>query len=101
MLIFALWKEQLLNYRPVIEDEHAYYDQINQVVQLVLTQDIAFAKRGDFHYRYQGNAYTFEVGGPNKTADQIGHTEGFYTVVDDKATASSWRVPLWLFGLGY
>lgn len=69
--------------------------------KLAFPPEITLPKRGDFHYRYQGNTYTFEVGGPNKTADQIGHTEGFYTIVDAKATASAWRVPLWLFGLGY
>lgn len=63
--------------------------------------EITLPKKGDFHYRYRGETYIFEIGGPNKTADQIGHGLGYYTVVDAKATASPHRIPLWLFGLLY
>jgi predicted AAA+ superfamily ATPase len=69
--------------------------------KLAFPPEVTLPKRGDFHYRYQGAAYTFEIGGPNKTADQIGRAPGSYTVVDAKATATEHRIPLWLFGLLY
>ncbi|MEM6394974.1 MAG: AAA family ATPase [Bacteroidota bacterium] len=83
--------------------ETFFLNQLNNLKarKLAFPPEISLPKQGDFKYKYQGNQYIFEVGGPNKQADQIGNKPGFYTVVDAKATAAAHRVPLWLFGLMY
>ena len=83
--------------------ETFFYNQLSSLRRrkLAFPPDITLPKKGDFRYIYQGTTYTFEVGGPNKTADQIGRAEGYYTVVDAEATAMPHRIPLWLFGLMY
>ncbi|MEM8584720.1 MAG: AAA family ATPase [Bacteroidota bacterium] len=83
--------------------ETFFLNQLNnqKARKLAFPPEISLPKNGDFQYLYQGERYIFEIGGPNKTADQIGTNPGFYTVVDAKATAAPHRIPLWLFGLLY
>lgn len=83
--------------------ETFFYNQLNCLARrkLAFPPEIRLPKTGDFNYRHQSNNYTFEVGGPNKTADQIGTSPGRYTVVDAEATVAQHRIPLWLFGMFY
>ncbi|NJC27641.1 ATP-binding protein [Neolewinella antarctica] len=83
--------------------ETFFYNQLSYLVRrkLAFPPEIRLPKKGDFIYRYQGEAYVFEIGGPNKTADQIGTGPGCFTVVDAAATAAGHRIPLWLFGFFY
>ncbi|MEM6395617.1 MAG: AAA family ATPase [Bacteroidota bacterium] len=83
--------------------ETFFFNQLSHLRNRVLAfqPEISLPKKGDFIYQYQGDRFVFEVSGPNKTADQIGRDTNHFTVVDDKASASPHRIPLWLFGLLY
>jgi predicted AAA+ superfamily ATPase len=83
--------------------ETFFLNQLNYLRQrtLGIAPDIRLPSQGDFLYRFRDEEYIFEVGGPNKTADQIGTGPGRYTVVDDKITTAPHRIPLWLLGLLY
>ncbi|MCQ2375722.1 MAG: AAA family ATPase [Salinivirgaceae bacterium] len=50
---------------------------------------------------FEVNGYTFEVGGKNKTAQQIKGVENSYIVKDDIEYASLREIPLWMFGFLY
>jgi len=45
--------------------------------------------------------YTLEVGGKNKTAEQIENINNAYLAIDDDFIGSNNRIPLWLFGFLY
>lgn len=45
--------------------------------------------------------WTFEVGGPSKTGEQIRGLPGAYIAADDIKEGSGNRIPLWLFGFLY
>lgn len=45
--------------------------------------------------------YYFEVGGKNKTSEQIKSLDNSYLAVDDIEQGSKTRIPLWLFGFLY
>lgn len=47
------------------------------------------------------DSYTFEVGGPSKTARQIRGVPSSYLAIDGIIQGSGNRIPLWLFGLLY
>lgn len=83
--------------------ETFFYNQLSYLVRrkLAFPPDIRLPKVGDFSYRHQDAYYQFEIGGPNKSADQIGTGPGCYTVVDTTTTALPHRIPLWLFGFLY
>lgn len=42
--------------------------------------------------------FVFEVGGKNKTREQIKNVENSYLIVDDVEVGSGNKIPLWLFG---
>jgi hypothetical protein len=47
------------------------------------------------------NKYTFEVGGKNKTGQQIQNIKNSYLAIDEIETGYMNKIPLWLFGFMY
>ncbi len=56
-----------------------------------------YSEKGDFSV----NNYIFEIGGKNKTADQIKNLKDGYFVLDDILTGGKKTIPLYLFGFLY
>ncbi|MDZ7819770.1 MAG: AAA family ATPase, partial [Aliarcobacter sp.] len=65
------------------------------VSQLKHLHNIEISNKGDF---YIDNKYTFEVGGENKSFNQIKDIKNSYLVIDTDSTENEKKVPLWLFG---
>lgn len=65
--------------------------------QLIQKHTITASKYGDFMIDDQ---YTFEIGGPSKSTQQIKGVPNAYLALDIKA-GSSKHIPLWLFGMLY
>lgn len=64
-----------------------------------LIDDRVFAaKKGDF---LVDNKFTFEVGGKNKSFEQIKDVENSYIAADDIEIGFGAKIPLWLFGFLY
>ena len=59
---------------------------------------IYYVDRGDF---LVDETYTFEIGGKNKSFDQIKELENAFVVSDDIEIGFENRIPLWLFGFLY
>jgi uncharacterized protein len=59
---------------------------------------IDYTKKGDF---LVNNKYTFEVGGRNKTSEQISGISNAFLVKDEIETGYRNSIPLYLFGLQY
>lgn len=59
---------------------------------------VTYPKTGDFLI---DNEYLFEVGGKNRTRQQIAGKENTYLAVDDIEVGSKRRIPLWLAGFLY
>lgn len=68
---------------------------LNQIKHL---HDVTLAKKGDFLINEK---YVFEVGGRNKTFQQIAGIENSWIVSDDIETGFEHKIPLWLFGFLY
>lgn len=66
--------------------------------QLSLNHDVYAPSQGDF---LVDNKYLFEVGGKNKTFEQIKDMQDCFLAVDDTEVGSRNRIPLWMFGLLY
>lgn len=66
--------------------------------QLSLNHDVYAPSQGDF---LVDNKYLFEVGGKNKTFEQIKDIQDSFLAVDDTEVGSRNRIPLWMFGLLY
>lgn len=66
--------------------------------QMRCAHEVLLPKQGDFEV---DRKYLFEVGGPNKTFEQIKDLPNSYLAVDDIEVGSRHRIPLWLFGLMY
>jgi len=47
------------------------------------------------------DTYVFEIGGPTKTADQLGQQKNSYVAADEIVTGAPWQIPLWVFGMNY
>ena len=60
--------------------------------------DLLIPKQGDF---LADGRYIFEVGGPQKTFDQIAGLPDSYLAIDDIEIGNGNRIPLWLFGCLY
>jgi uncharacterized protein len=67
------------------------------VNQLQAVEKVLLAPQGDFIV----DKYTFEVGGKNKTFDQIKNIENSFVVADDIEIGHKNKIPLWLFGMMY
>jgi len=59
---------------------------------------VEYVKDGDFRI---DRKYTFEVGGKNKTTEQIQGAKNSFIAADDIEYGNSKRIPLWLFGFMY
>lgn len=59
---------------------------------------VCYPAKGDF---LVGNKYLFEVGGANKTFEQIKDVPDSFLAIDNTETGYKNRIPLWLFGFLY
>ncbi|MCC8113918.1 MAG: hypothetical protein LIP03_07965 [Bacteroidales bacterium] len=66
--------------------------------QLRQAHQMRMPPSGDF---FVDEKYTFEVGGPNKTFDQIANLPDSFLAIDDIEIGYGHRIPLWMFGLLY
>jgi predicted AAA+ superfamily ATPase len=66
--------------------------------QVSAVSSVVMPKTGDF---LVGGTYLFEVGGKNKTFEQIKDLPNSYLAVDDVEFGYKNRIPLWMFGLLY
>jgi len=63
-----------------------------------LDDQLLATKKGDFLVK---NRYTFEIGGKNKSFEQIADIPNSFVVADDIEVGVGNKVPLWLFGFLY
>lgn len=68
------------------------------ISQLRVLHDVRYPKQGDFLI---DDKFLFEVGGKNKTFEQIADVPNSYLAVDDTEVGSGCRIPLWMFGFLY
>lgn len=66
--------------------------------QVGAVTDLLIPKQGDF---LADGRCIFEVGGPQKTFDQIAGLPDSYLAIDDMEVGNGNRIPLWLFGCLY
>ena len=66
--------------------------------QMAVNHEVNTPKKGDFLVDAH---YLFEVGGKNKTFDQIKDIPDSFLAVDETEVGFANRIPLWLFGLTY
>ena len=59
---------------------------------------LSYPAKGDF---LVDDTYTFEVGGKNKSFEQIKDVKQSYIVADDIEVGYGKKIPLWLFGMMY
>lgn len=59
---------------------------------------VTLPKKGDF---FVNNQYLFEIGGKNKSFEQIKSLKNSYLVCDDMEQGVGNKIPLWLFGFLY
>lgn len=68
------------------------------VNQIANTHQISYSEIGDFKVN---DEFIFEIGGKNKTQQQIKNTEKSYIVADNIEFGIGNKIPLWLFGFLY
>ena len=66
--------------------------------QMAVNHEVNTPKKRDFLVDGQ---YLFEVGGKNKTFDQIKDVPNSFLAVDETEVGFANRIPLWMFGLSY
>ncbi|MCF8367490.1 MAG: AAA family ATPase [Bacteroidales bacterium] len=66
--------------------------------QLIQKHKLLSVKKGDF---LVDNKYTFEIGGRNKTNEQIAGLNNAFVVADDIEFGYKNTIPLWMFGFLY
>lgn len=66
--------------------------------QMQVSYQVTLPKFGDFMVDDQ---FVFEIGGPNKTAQQIQGIPNAYLALDQIKTGLGNKIPLWLFGFLY
>ena len=66
--------------------------------QLMVGHKVSVAKKGDFLI---DGKYTIEVGGKNKSFDQIKDLADSFVVADNLEIGWGNKIPLWLFGFCY
>jgi predicted AAA+ superfamily ATPase len=84
-----------------IAEENAVIGNLREtffINQLTHDHKINLPKNGDF---LVNDTYTFEVGGKNKTRQQIGAIKDAYLVIDNIETGVNKTIPLWMFGFLY
>ena len=72
--------------------ETFFLNQLSEVVP------VHYPAKGDF---LVDNKYLFEVGGANKTFDQIKDIADSFLAIDNTETGYKNRIPLWIFGFLY
>ncbi len=68
------------------------------VSQVKVKHSIYYANRGDF---LVDNRYIFEIGGKNKSFNQIKDLSDSFVVSDDIEIGFDAKIPLWIFGMLY
>ena len=66
--------------------------------QLSAVADVNYPTKGDF---IVNDRFLFEVGGKNKTFDQIKDIPDSFLAIDGVETGHANRIPLWMFGMLY
>ena len=66
--------------------------------QLSSVAEVSYPRKGDF---IVNRKYLFEVGGRNKTFNQIKDIPNSFLAVDGVETGIFNRIPLWMFGMLY
>lgn len=66
--------------------------------QLAVTHKVTTSSQADFMI---DDTYTFEIGGPNKTREQIKGVPMAYIAADGIKGGTGNRIPLWMFGFLY
>lgn len=66
--------------------------------QLAAVAEVSYPRKGDFLVNHK---HLFEVGGKNKTFDQLKGAHDSFLAIDDVETGFGDRIPLWMFGLLY
>ena len=74
------------------ERETYFYNQLDVVA------DVKYPSKGDF---LVSEKYLFEVGGRNKTFEQIADIPDSFLAVDNTEVGHGNRIPLWMFGFLY
>jgi uncharacterized protein len=72
--------------------ETFFYNQIHNF------RKVSYPEKGDF---LVDSRYVFEIGGKNKSNQQLQNIPDSYRVVDDIETGFGNKIPLWLFGFLY
>ena len=65
---------------------------------LLIDENILLSSQGDFKI---SNRYTVEIGGKNKSFEQIKNIENSFVLSDDIEMGFGSKIPLWLFGFLY
>ena len=60
--------------------------------------DVSYPNIGDF---LVDDKYTFEIGGKNKSFEQIKNIDNSFVVADNIESGFKNKIPLWLFGFLY
>jgi len=68
------------------------------VSQLKIMHTIKYVQKGDF---IVDDKYTFEIGGKNKSFEQIKDVLNSFVVADELEVGFKNKIPLWLFGFLY
>jgi len=68
------------------------------VSQLSYGHQVHYHDQGDF---IVDDTFVFEIGGPGKTAHQLGGRKNSYVAADEIVTGAPWQIPLWIFGMNY
>ena len=66
--------------------------------QIMESHSATFSGEGDF---FVDGKYTIEVGGKDKTFDQIKDIQDSFLAIDDVESGHRNKIPLWLFGFLY
>ena len=89
-------------YYPFFDEGKKFYGQkLLETTNLVLDEvlhNVTSSRFGDFTI---DDTYTFEIGGPSKTREQIRGVPDAYIAADGIKGGSGNKIPLWLFGFLY
>lgn len=114
--LLAIYTEEVKNLKSLSKPDKIYLDNTNLMYclsthidvgtlretfffnQLHATQEVLLPANGDFMVNRE---YLFEVGGRNKTFEQIKDIPNSFLAVDDLEIGHHNRIPLWMFGLLY
>ena len=114
--LLLLLTREIKNYKHLVAPEkiflgntnlmYAFGNRVNEgtlretffLNQLSLGHEVCAPGHGDF---IVDNKYLFEIGGKNKSFEQIKDVQDSYLAVDGIDVGSRNRIPLWMFGLLY